>query len=679
MLKILDKYKKYVLAVGGSLLMVAFIMPSAMSQLRGDPGKRVVAYVGDEKIRAREFAKAHGELTALSKAAPLLVSNLGIRQNDDLHWFLLSTQAERAGLVGAEGDGDLFVSEDLPQVLAVTIARARRIPDFYLQQQGVWQQLVSEGQKAAPNFVEAARRDSHLTPQEMSMAFAKLRGALRLEQAYQQAARLSERRLKETAKFLVEFVGVDTVVVPASRLIDSVKEPTEAELAEHFAKYRDIVPGTGDNGIGYRQPNRVKLGWLFLDHLAISDSVKVDAVEANKRWRKENPAKPAEEFAKDRAEIEKKMKEEKVASIMAQVDKIWRAQVQQATRRLDADGPYKKLPADWATSRPSLEAIARAIVEDLKVGTGVDIPQPAVVVRDASWLTMRDVQRIPGIGQAQVTIGNATGSAAELVFTSRELLEKQNQPPTGVAVQAGLPIADAYAADAKQNRYYVMVLDAKKAAAPETLDEIRGEVVKGYKTIVAYETLKKDSESYENTAKSDGLDAIAKMFEIPQDTPPEADLAPVDLVPDVLVSRDQVRGNDARIRIDAFRDAALAIGDTLNPLVAVDTVPKDKRTFRVMLPKSLAVAIGQVSKLEPLTEEYYRQVGEALVRRKQDMEFEKTMPKEKVDNPFSVASLKTQLNFRMVKGDIADREEKKGEGDEQTPDEDVAPADAMTK
>lgn len=659
MLKILEKYKKYVLVVGGSLLMIAFIMPSAVNQLKGDPGKRIVAYMGDEKIRAKEFAMAHRELTAINRIAPLLINNLGIKNNDDLHWFLLSNQAQKAGLVGAESDGQMFVTEDLPDVLAIEIAQARRIPDFYLRQPGVRQELLSQAQKAMPNLVNAARRESQLTEQELYQAMAKLRGTLRLEQSFRQAGRLSERRLQLTAKRLQEFVGVDTVVVPASRLIDSIAEPTEAQLEEHFAKYRDVNPGTGENGLGYRQPDRVKLAWLFIDNLAISDSIKIDAVEANKRWRKENPTKLPEEFAKDRAQIEQTMRSEKVGGIMSQIDKIWRAQVLAATRRLEASGPYKKLPDDWDTTRPSLESIARGIVEGVKAGMDVNIPLPAVVIKDSAWMTARDLQRIPGIGQSRVTIGNKSGSTLEVVFTARELLPSPTQaPPTGLPVQAGVPVADAYGVDASQNRYYVMVMDARKAAPAANLDEVRDQVVKGLKTLHAYDALLKDSVSYENTAKTDGIEAIQKMFELPPDTPADADITKVEVMPNVLVSREQVGGSDPRIQIDAFRDTAMNTGDRIDPLKPVADVPKDQRTFTVPLPATLSVAIGQIASVEPLTQEHYRLVGEQLVRLEQDREFEKAPVARPEDDPFSVASLRAQLNFRMVAGDLADKEEK---------------------
>ncbi len=662
MLKTLEKYKKYLLVVGGSLLMVAFIMPSAMSQMRGDPAKRVVAYLDGTKVRAKEYGLAHRELAALQRLAPLLLNNLGLR-DDDLHWFLLTSEANKAGFVGAESDGEMFL-QDMTELLAIQMAQAKykQMAEFMLRQPSIRQELMSEAQKALPNFAANAKREAGLTDVEFFQALAKLRGVLRLEQSFMQAGRLSDRRLQIASKRGQEFIGVDTAVIPASRLIETIPDPSEAELAEHFAKYRDVNPGTGDNGIGYRQPDGVKVGWLFVDNLAVSDSIKVDPVEANKRWRKEYPAKPAEEFAKDRVEIEQTMRKEKVAAVMSQIDKIWRAQVLAATRRLEAEGAYKKLPENWSTTRPSLESIAKGIVEGVKAAMDINLPMPAVVIRDASWMSQRDLQRIPGFGQSMVSIGNQRGPAWQLAFTARELLESPTQaPPTGVAVQSGVPLADVFGVDASENRYYFMVIEARKAAAPASLAEVHDQVVKGFKTLKAYDVLVKDAEKYQAKALADGVEAVAKVFEIPEGTPPESDITPVQFQPKVLVSREQVGGSDSRLKEDAFRDAAVAHAEKVDPLKPVEDVPADQRTFTVALPKALSLAVGQVASLEPLTQERYRMVSEQLVRNEQAKEFESSGPMLVEQSPFSVAALKARLNFRSVADDVADRkpEEKK--------------------
>ncbi|MCG3122925.1 MAG: hypothetical protein GIKADHBN_01330 [Phycisphaerales bacterium] len=654
MLKILEKYKKYVLVVGGSLLMIAFIMPSAVNQMRTDPGKRVIAFLGEEKVRAGDLSLAHREFTAMTRLAPLLVNNLGLRDGDDKHWFLMTKEAEHAGMVGAETDGELFLNE-MVELVAIQIAQARykQMAQLVLQQPQMRQQLLEEAQRALPNMAAAVRRDAHLTDKEFYLALAKLRGALRLTSAYMQAGRVSDRRLIENAVRSQSFVGVDTVVIPASRLIDRVAEPTEQQITEHFEKYRDVVPGTGENGLGYRQPERLKVGWVFIDALAITDAVRLDTLEVNKRWRKENPSKPGEEFAKDRAGIEETMRTEQVQAVLSQIDKFWKAQVQAATRRLAAEGQYKKIPSDWEATRPTLQSLAQGIVDGVKAGMQVEIPAPAIVMKDASWLTMEDFQLIPGIGQSFISFGNRRGPTAEVLFSTRELLDPGTQSaPTGIPVQVGVPIADVFAADASGNRYYMVVLDARKAQAAESVEEVRDQVVRGLKTLAAYDVLVTEAPKYEAMARSAGLEEIQKLFALPEGTPPDANVVPVEIVPNVLVSDDRVGGSDPRIQTDQFREAATAIGARIDPLQPVTQLPADQRTFMVPLPGSLSLGFGQVVSVEPLTVERYRMVAEAIVRQEQVDELT-TANVTAETSPFSVASLESRLKFRFVEAEQA--------------------------
>lgn len=650
MLKILEKYKQYVLVIGGSLLMVAFIMPSAMNQMRGDPNQRVVAYVGGEKVLAADYSLAYRELMAINKLAPALTNFLGIRDGDDLHWLLLSRDAERSGFVGGESDGELFLYGELVDIVARELGRAR-FGDFINQiysNPSVRGPLMEEAQKAIPNFAAAVQREAHLTNAEFLQGLAKLRGSLRMVLAYQHAGRLSDRRLQFAGQEVRDAVRVDTAVIPAAKLIDQVAEPTEAQLAEHFAKYRAVKPNESDNGIGYYQPSRIKLAWILIDHLAIADSIKVDPVEANKRWRKDNPAKPAEEFSKDRAAIETQIRNEKVADIHAQIDKIWRAQVLAATRRLPADGEYRKLPADWAQTRPSLEAIARNIVDNIQSSSGITIPTPVIISRDANWLTPQDLSEIPGLSDATVTIGNARGRAWEFLFTVRELLPNMpKSPPLGVAVQAGVPIAEAHAQDSRENRYYFMVLDTRKEGPADSIDEIRDKVVKGYKTILAYDALVAKGPEYLSTAQKDGIQALVSQLE-PDAQAPAASPDHVRFLSEILVTAQRAYGDDPRIQKDAFRDAARAIRAKLDPTKPIDQLGALDRTFMVPLPGSLALAVGQVAAVEPITVEELRMMGEGIIQQFQREEISKTASAAADGGPFSVASLRARLNFRPL-------------------------------
>jgi hypothetical protein len=650
MLKTLEKYKQYVLVIGGSLLMVAFIMPSAMHQLRGDPADSVVAYVGNEKVRGAELGLAYRELIALNAIAPLLTRSAGILDRDDEHWFLLSRDAQRSGFVGGESDGELFLYGDLVEIVAYQLARQQygQVADQIFQQPSFRTPMIEQAQKAMPNMAEHVQREARLTRSEFYTALAKLRGVLRLEQSFVQAGRLSDRRLQLASQEIRDGASVNAVVIPATRLSGEVADPTDAQLTEHFEKYKAVKPNESDNGIGYYQPERVKLAWILVDHAAIADSVKVDPVEANKRWRKDNPAKPAEEYAKDRPAIEEQIRKERVADIHAQIDKIWRAQILAATRRLSAEGEYRKLPDDWATTRPTLESIARNIVDNIQSSTGVTIPTPVIVSRDANWLTAEDVFNIPGLGQGTVTLGNNSLPAWQFIFTARELFPVAPKvPPAGVAVQAGVPVAEAHAQDNRENRFYFMVLDTRRAGPADSLADIREKVIKGYKSIEAFQILTARSPEYLKKAQDSGVEALVAEFE-PAPGLEATGTDEVKLLSRTLVTGQRVWGSEPRIQNDAFRDAARAIRTRIDPTKPIEQLGALDRTFAVPLPGSLALAVGQVAAVEPLTSEDFRSFGENFVREVQVKEFEKTGKSVEEAGPFSVASLRASLNYRRI-------------------------------
>ncbi len=106
MVKVLRKYNKYILVVGGSLLMVAFLMPTAINELRTDPMKQVVAHIGDDGVRQRELFDAETNFRAVKTVMPaFLFGAIGTPIVDGAHWYLLAREARAGGFVGGEQDG----------------------------------------------------------------------------------------------------------------------------------------------------------------------------------------------------------------------------------------------------------------------------------------------------------------------------------------------------------------------------------------------------------------------------------------------------------------------------------------------------------------------------------------------------------------------------------------------
>lgn len=662
MLKILRKYRAWFLAIGGTLLMISFLAPQAVEQLRGDPAKRVIATLGTEKVRAGELHEATLEYKALERFNEwFLKQTLNVENGD--HWFLLTREAQRAGLIGEYGDGQSFipmlVTELTPRMVEEKYYRQFQSlgPEFALQfaRQMAAQELQDpERRRAAEQQVEEVLAsgmhygmgEARMTDVDFYRTLAKARGVLRLINTYAGAARISDRRAVVEAAQRADATYADVLVIPADRALDGIPEPTAEQLQANFEKFRDVQPGAGEFGIGYRLPDRIRLEWLELERAAFESVVTVDPVEVRKRQTKDRAADPAG-FAEERTRIEAELKKEQVGELMAEANQIVKAQVSGQVRRLETDGDFRRLPADWASTRIPLESIAQKVVEGLMATRGVTIPLPKVVSK-ADWLSAEQVAQLPGIGAAGVNLGPRLMPLAEAVMDVKELGGKG----AGLGLQVLVTQIERDVQDAAQNRYYFTVLDARKASPPESLDEVREQVVRGTRTIMAYEKLSAEAEKYKTLAATDGLEALAKLFEgetpaaAPGQDPPPAP-TPLTVRRAVGVSRDQISPSDELLDRPAFREPVREIGSRLDPLRPADEVAVAERVVVVALPQHTSLAVAVVIGRKPLTQETYRRFAGRQMEALGVEELRSAAGEESLLAPFTYKALADRLNFKL--------------------------------
>ncbi|MFA6044837.1 MAG: hypothetical protein WC718_07625, partial [Phycisphaerales bacterium] len=110
MVKILRKYNKWLLAGGGSLLMLTFLISGSNNPFAPDPDKITVAEVLSKPVTNKERNQFSLEYDALKAFVPgVLTLQLGCQ--DATHWMLLVREAENAGLVGEGRDGAAWLPE----------------------------------------------------------------------------------------------------------------------------------------------------------------------------------------------------------------------------------------------------------------------------------------------------------------------------------------------------------------------------------------------------------------------------------------------------------------------------------------------------------------------------------------------------------------------------------------
>ena len=598
--KILRKYKQPLIVVGGSLLMIAWAMSGSMNQMGGDPADRVMAVTNSGKITAANLHDADTDFKAVQDFMPFLVRNGAMTIENGTHFYLMTKEAEAAGFLGGEQDGQAWIDElkQIPQL------QQEAAQDLFRQ----WQQKKEKGEnpemptnddvsKHTSELINALANRSmnthRLVPEKFFAAVAKARAINRYVTSFQFAPRVSDRRLAHNVTAEGDIALVDALLIPAERVLDKVGTPTPEELQAQFEKFKATKPGEGDLGAGYYQPARFKLEWLKLDRDAVLAAIDLDPIEVNKTY-KSNRITYAGEFATERVKVETDLRNEIAARLMIEADRVIRAELLKVTAKLPSEGQYKRVPAEWDTSRPTLEALAQAVVREVKMPGGVGtFPLPAVVSKGGAWLKPADVATLPGIGTTELRVGTKKAVFREALFLVREL-----GFPNELAIQKGVPYVDNALVDDSKSRYYFTILDVKKEGPAESLEDCRDDVVRDVRLAKGLELLKGELPRLRATAVEKGLDAVAAEF------PAIGTLPALATQKRAPVSR-TLSQNPALNTAD-IRDQVMALAGKIDPTKDASTIPADERTLAAPLTKTPAVLVALVTDHIPATVEVFR-------------------------------------------------------------------------
>lgn len=663
MVKVIRKYNQYILVVGGVLLMIAFLMPNAISELRGDPMKAVVAHVGEDGIRQRELFDADMSFRAVKHIMPNFVGGaIGTPIVDGTHWFLLVREARAGGFVGGEQDGKDW---ELPKVMVAQQLAAQELKEmasFYWQQSPqARDHYIKLAEQYMPGVIGSAVHESRLTPDQVYMALAEARGIERMRVAYEDAARFSDKRTLVDAARRFDVAEFDALVIGADVFTHAMPEPTPEQMEAQFEKYKNTKPGAGESGIGYLLPARVKLEYLTLDRAKIAESIEIDPIEVRKRQTVDR-AKDPEGFAKERDHVTAQLREERVGRIMIDADEAIKAEVQRVLRKLPTQSGYHVLPDDWAEKRPSFEAVAQAAVEQVKQRSGVTIPLPTVTVRAADWLTARDLGQLPGIGSSQVRIGTRTFAFPQMAVEVKELTGRTDAQLADVALQMNVPFVELPVVDAAGNRYYFTILDAKGESSAASVDEVKAQLITDFKRLAAYDKLKGEAANYMQVAAKDGLAGVAKLVndQLPKQ-PDGSTLGSVEPLTHMSLSRFiTIQPQSSALDEQSVRDAVMAMADKLDPVKPATDLPIEQRLASVDVPKYTSLVLAQLTGHRPLTQEAWLSSQSAAARALAQDELRAALPSAPT-NPFEFEQIKTRENYRSDRDTSGDK--KPGETD----------------
>lgn len=580
MLNILQKYNRQILAVVSALLLVVFLAPTAVTQCSRANAKPTTVWATTTdggKLTLGDLEDLRGELAVLEVLRDPISTTLELAKNPD-HWWLLVREAREAGMVGGVADGQAYL-----------------------------EMAATAGGRPADQLLGQLSGSARQSPQVVLRTLANLRGVERLVRMTQSAGRMSEARMRLGARELLTDVSCDVAGIDASTVGDAVPvpPPTPELLAATFEKGKASLPGAGPGGIGYKYPDRVKMSWILVPAGDIARSLANDpalgAIELRKEFRK-NPGAfgvPASELGADkpapnydayavrvRDAVERRLIKERAERIASAVDAWNRV----ALKDFATEGGLTKLPADWASRRPDLAALA----QELGAKFGMDAPKASA---STGWMTAADIDSNPFLGKATTS---AFGQPMRISQAVREL--RDFKADGRLPLQSG--VVGPVATTANDDVIVWRVDEAEAAHDPASMAEVIDAVTKDATSQARYDALAAKVAEIEAEARRDGIDAVARKYGATVEPAPSVHLA------DPAVLRQygiRFPGSmpKAGQDIDAIR-AVVAKAVALPAGGPVSVIPAADRTLAVAVPSKLSVIVARINDVKPLTIEDFR-------------------------------------------------------------------------
>lgn len=644
MFKFFRQYNKIILVVGGCVLMVAFLIPQAVTMFAPDQARETIGTMHGQKVTRGQAQSAAGELQMLQQ----LPFGTGMITRDETAWLMIQADARDMGLWASDREVDLAleaVGMDAQTVQQMAVDRRTTVDTI---RQVVRRWLVAEQYRQI--VMGTAYRDPRggspsLAVQRLETIYRYLQQVQNLppqmQQQFAQYALIEangSRRL--SAPLLAHFARDNYAAVQGRAVLirpdaSDVETPDEATLQTVFDTYKDNLPADGKPfPFGYQYPDRVKFTALQLPMDEVRKQVEVDYLEvlddyrANpQRFAGEDGEVPKTPTPDAVAELTEELTDRRAEQLSAKVIATVQGMLAENLRgQPEADG-YLNLTEGF-TSLPWNE-----VNEVVQQEHGVTL---RVMGDPNQWVAVNALPAVPGIGRSTIGEGQGVPFAA-YVSATKELAEDPGDILRSLRTQVGVASKPLRGFDG--NLYLFRLLDAEKAHPPTGLDQVRDRVVADAKQIAAYEQLVADAASVRTRAVEEGLEEVAKSA----DAAVEA-LSPFQKVagsggeaprvPGVGVSR-------------AFVDAAFGLVESIDdPQADVSALPREQRVAVTPLPDAQggpALAVFVLDDFTPLTRSGYEQA----IASGATFTVDDALSIEGMQNPLSVEAIAKRVGFDL--------------------------------
>jgi hypothetical protein len=597
MLKFLRQYNQWILVVGGTLLLITFLMPTAIqncAQESAVSGATWATYDGDKLVTGADLEASRGEMRVVELVGNQVLNSLGA-DRDPAHWWLLTHEAAQAGLVGGLGDGEAIVV----QMAAQRAEAAKTNPNM--------------GGTTPDALMGELVRNSRTNRDVVLNTLAKMQGVSRLVNLSANIDRVSNARFEHAAAQALLGVSGDMFIVDA-RVIPAI-EPSpiqvaaveEALLAEHFKKFADkpapVGGKPGRDNFGYRIPDQVKLEWLTIPKASVAASVQNApelATLALKKRFAQDPAKygaPADgsgTFTAFESAVRSKTTDELVTQRLDAIAKFATDQLGLAQRTLKRDGAYFALPTDWASQMPGFPSLAQSIAAEFA------IESPIYRSSGESWMGPAELEADPILGQLSTDRFGVAIRLPQLVAGAKELSANNLNAPFQLNIASPPLVSNT------GDVTFVRLISAETSRPAADLAAVRDAVVRDVLSIARFEWLEKNQDAIAQQVVAEGIRPVAAKYGSEVLFANELREANPQFVTYGIRLANPIPG----LGTDAKALAAIIQKASKLPATAdLSTIPVAERTFTVPAADQLSLVVIQVSALAPLTIEQYREIA----------------------------------------------------------------------
>ena len=587
MFKLLRQYNQWILVVGGTLLLVAFLMPSAIqscAQQSAVSGAPWATYGDGKELTGHDLDRARKELAIVdllrqNSSGTDPISAIGAHE-DPAHWWMLSEEAARAGLVGGPGEGEA--------VLSAVAANNTALGTPTTTDTVIRNLMVASG----------SNRDFVLE------TTAKWRGAVRLISLNQSVDRISDKRLEQFVARGVLGMSGDIVVLDART---NATIPTglpadaslDAKLEEQLKKFADkpAPARKGKESFGYRLPDRVKLEWMSIPKSAVESTVlnspELQSLALRKRFA-QDPAKygadPATSpsFSAFESTVRTRTVEEHTTAKREEIAKFASDQLGLAQRSLKRRNSYFELPEDWSAQLPPFGALASSIAEEFGIAA------PEVKTSGDAPITIEAVQQLEGLSRAGTQRFGNMMRATQLIAGAKEL----SNPNIAAPIQAR--VAGPALTDPAGDVYLFRITEAMPSVPATDLAAVRDTVLADVMSLERFQWLQQNEAALAQQANAEGLRALAEKYGSKVDFATQIR----QYEPNFMSAGMRFPSSIPGLEGDSDVIAQLVDKASVLPLtVDLATIPAENRTFVVSSPDSLSLVVMQVSELFPVSRE----------------------------------------------------------------------------